>query len=256
MKRTKTKRRFRDVSRESVKAINEHRAGDRDALNRLTELHRGYVVQQAHRVAFADGYERDSHTIDDLIQEGMIGLVHCVPFFNIERGIPFLAFARFHIRARMIRLMQNNGLVHTPTTAHPSSGGTAYFPDAAMRARRLRAVGFGGKRVSFDAALLYIPTPDQAHDLEEDNGKLREALDRLHPHHAQMLIDRYGLFGHEQVLTLAKTHKVSKQRISQIEDKARQHLRLALINPTYNPRQNQARPESRNAYPQDTHQVA
>lgn len=83
-----------------VAAVREH--DDRDALQALVAEHLGLVRRIARRHATHDGQ------VDDLVQEGAVGLLKAIRRFEPERGVPFRAYAgalvageiRHHLRDR------------------------------------------------------------------------------------------------------------------------------------------------------------
>ena len=83
-----------------VAAVREH--DDRDALQALVAEHLGLVRRIAHRHATY------GEQVDDLVQEGVVGLLKAIRRFEPERGIPFPAYAsalvggeiRHHLRDR------------------------------------------------------------------------------------------------------------------------------------------------------------
>jgi RNA polymerase sigma-32 factor len=77
------------------------RAGDEEATGRLVRSHLGFVVHIARR------YRRFGLPLNDLVQEGTIGLIHAVRRFDPARNIRLCTYAawwiRFHIQAYVVR---------------------------------------------------------------------------------------------------------------------------------------------------------
>src|SRR5436190_1217147 len=73
--------------------------GDRDASERLVEAHMGFVVRTAH------AHRGQTSALEDLVQEGVLGLLAAVRAFDLERRPPvrLLTFARSFIERDMRR---------------------------------------------------------------------------------------------------------------------------------------------------------
>jgi RNA polymerase sigma-32 factor len=71
------------------------RAGDEEAAGRLVRSHLGFVVHIARR------YRRFGLPLDDLVQEGTIGLIHAVRRFDPGRNIRLCTYAAWWIRAHI-----------------------------------------------------------------------------------------------------------------------------------------------------------
>lgn len=71
------------------------RAGDEDAAGRLVRSHLGFVVHIARR------YRRFGLPLNDLVQEGTIGLIHAVRRFDPTRNVRLCTYAAWWIRAHI-----------------------------------------------------------------------------------------------------------------------------------------------------------
>jgi len=71
------------------------RAGDEDAAGRLVKSHLGFVVHIARR------YRRFGLPLNDLVQEGTIGLIHAVRRFDPARNVRLCTYAAWWIRAHI-----------------------------------------------------------------------------------------------------------------------------------------------------------
>ncbi len=69
------------------------RAGDEDAASRLVKSHLGFVVHIARR------YRRFGLPLNDLVQEGTIGLIQAVRRFDPGRNVRLCTYAAWWIRA-------------------------------------------------------------------------------------------------------------------------------------------------------------
>jgi len=87
------------------------RAGDEAAARTLVSSNLRFVVK------ICCGYIRYGLPIEDLVQEGNIGLIHAVQKFEPERGIRLVTYAVWWIRAAIHRhILENWSLVKLGTT--------------------------------------------------------------------------------------------------------------------------------------------
>ncbi|HZN93164.1 MAG TPA: RNA polymerase factor sigma-32 [Myxococcales bacterium] len=87
------------------------RAGDEEAARTLVSANLRFVVK------VCCGYRRYGLPVEDLIQEGNIGLIHAVAKFEPERGIRLVTYAVWWIRAAIHRhILENWSLVKLGTT--------------------------------------------------------------------------------------------------------------------------------------------
>lgn len=119
--------------------------GDPDAAFRLISSHLRLVVK------IAMGFQRRwMQNVLDLIQEGNVGLVRAVEKFDPEKGIKFSYYARFWIKAYILKfIMDNWRLVKLGTTQNQRKlfynlnkerqvlQAQGYDPDSATLAKRL-----------------------------------------------------------------------------------------------------------------------
>ncbi|MFZ5890743.1 MAG: sigma-70 family RNA polymerase sigma factor [Myxococcota bacterium] len=81
----------RDEELELARRWKHH--GDRDAAERLTRAHLGVVVHMAHK------YRHYGVPLSDLVAEGNFGLAQALNRFEPERGLRFVTYATYWIRA-------------------------------------------------------------------------------------------------------------------------------------------------------------
>lgn len=73
--------------------------------NMIVENNIGFVVQKARTIG---GHDTD---LNDLIQEGILGVIRATEMFNPEIGKNFVTYAFHHIRKRMIKHIVENRVV-------------------------------------------------------------------------------------------------------------------------------------------------
>jgi len=87
------------------------RSGDEEAVQALVSANLRFVVK------ISCGYRRYGLPIEDLVQEGNIGLMHAVAKFEPERGLRLVTYAVWWIRATLHRyILENWSLVKLGTT--------------------------------------------------------------------------------------------------------------------------------------------
>lgn len=80
------------------------RAGENEADNmlKLWNRNKGFVFKTAKKYS---GYAE----MDDLMQEGYLGLCEAVRYYDAEKGVPFINYAALWIRQVMQRYIDNTG---------------------------------------------------------------------------------------------------------------------------------------------------
>ena len=94
---------MRAVSGHSERLVARARGGDRDARTALVEEHLGLVRSLAFR------YRGFGLPLDDLVQEGAVGLLSAIDDFDPHRGASFSTFAFWRVRAAITHALSANG---------------------------------------------------------------------------------------------------------------------------------------------------
>ena len=98
-----------------VAAVREH--DDRDALQELLTEYLGLVRRIARRNAV------DSDQVDDLVQEGVVGLLKAIQRFEPRRGVPFPAYARTLVAGEISHhLRDRSSCLRLPEPVHELRG--------------------------------------------------------------------------------------------------------------------------------------
>lgn len=120
-----------DAAEERRLAI-AYRQGDERAGERLVLSNLDVVVKVAFR------YHTRMGQILDLVQEGNVGLLRALEKYDPARGVPFSAYARFWVRAMVLRyLMENHHLASSANTRE----GRRLFWEMARERQRISANG-------------------------------------------------------------------------------------------------------------------
>ena len=194
-------------------------AGDAAARELLIENNLGFIRRTALEVCGKAG--ESGLDVDDLVQEGCIGLLSAIDRFDAARGMKFLTYAAPAIRNAMTdcvraalsqfeRRLESNGLqrVHLDDVL-----------DADEQLLRIEAV-----------ADPHTQTPEQVVLRREQLAELYAGLDNLTAREQTWLLYRHGFAdGAEHPLTAAARHfHLSENRARALDAQAIDDLRLEL----------------------------
>jgi len=228
-------------------------------IRRFVESNLRLVINQAKK------YGNSLLPLDELIQEGNLGLMHAVPRFDYRRGLRFSTYATWWIRHAIGRAIADKGRtvrlpVHMIEAAHQMAKTRMQMAAALGRpptdeelAKKLKlSVDKLDKMRRWTMMTVSLDEPvnedreDPMGDFVSEEtdepqpwstlipGKdfqmLWEALSRLRGIEGDVLRLRYGL-GDDQELTLreiGEKYSLSRERIRQLETQALKKLRLQL----------------------------
>lgn len=235
-----------------------HRGGPdgQAALDRLTRANLRFVVSVAKQ------YQNQGLTLNDLIDEGNLGLIKAAQKFDETRGFKFISYAVWWIRqsilqaiseqSRIVRMPLNQvGFQSKLTKAivsfeqeferRPSVGELAELLDTDV-SKVQEALGTNGKKVSVDApfaeddsnCLIDIMTDDSApgtdNQMEKESlsSDLDAALKSLNNRERQVLKMLFGIGRNEMTAEeVANTLNLTRERVRQIKERALRRLREA-----------------------------
>jgi len=251
----------REDEQELARQFRDH--DDLQAARRLVMSQLRFVVH------IARGYNGYGLPLNDLVQEGNIGLMKAVKRFDPDVGVRLVSFAVHWIRAEIHEyVLRNWRLVKIATTKAQrklffnlrkskkylgwlSKDETeAIANDLGVSAREVTEMEkrLAGQDMAFDPApsddeeMAYAPahylpssTPDPAELIETDDwqrqssGQLHNALQNLDERSRQILQARWLAEKKTTLQDLAKRYEVSAERIRQIEQRAIKLLRAELV---------------------------
>lgn len=192
------------------------RRGDRVARTTLVEEHMSLVRAVALR------YRGLGVPVEDLVQEGAIGLLSAVDKYDASRGATFSTYAFWRIRA---------AVTHALTT----TGNVVRFPRS-LQDRRQRAVPVSLDRPLVDGAVLGDRLEDDPSSRPDARAlrkleamDVRAALRRLRPRKRAIVSRHFGIDREPETLsTIAADLHLSPARTRALEDQALRELATTL----------------------------
>jgi RNA polymerase primary sigma factor len=228
--------------------------GDTIALEKLVQANLRFVISVAKQ------YQGFGLTLQDLINEGNVGLIKAAQRFDHSRGFKFISYAVWWIRqsiinaiatqSRMVRLPQNKmadlrklqeaSIRWTQENGRePSTEELAEFVDRPEEEVEM-VLAAGARHVSLDAPMVdgeegslkdVIAIDSPAADDEIVRASLIAAVDeclqKLHPREREVLELSFGI-GRDNPMKLediADEFELTRERIRQIRDRALRKLR-------------------------------
>ncbi|MEM9491905.1 MAG: sigma-70 family RNA polymerase sigma factor [Myxococcota bacterium] len=143
--------------------------GDRRARRRLVESHLRSVIKLALK------YRGYGIYLSDLIAEGNLGLLEALNRFEPQRGLRFLTYARYWIRAYMLaHVLKHWSIVDMGTTALQSK---MFFRLQAEHAKLVGELGEGDKSIESRLADKFQTSVDHVRTSLERLGRRDASLD-------------------------------------------------------------------------------
>ena len=253
---------LQDIAKESLVTPEEEvelaqriKEGDQRALDRLVRANLRFVVSVAKQ------YQNQGLSLQDLINEGNLGLIKAAQRFDETRGFKFISYAVWWIRqsilqavaeqARIIRLPLNQvgavsklkktaAMLEQEYQRKPSTAELAKEMDL-PESKVQSLMGMNMRQISTDAPLdddddgsfldVYVDqdstATDQAVENESDNNAINHALSSLSEKERQVINMYYGI-GTPREYSLdeiALTMGISRERTRQIRDRVLKRLK-------------------------------
>lgn len=253
---------LQDIAKESLVTPEEEvelaqriKEGDQRALDRLVRANLRFVVSVAKQ------YQNQGLSLQDLINEGNLGLIKAAQRFDETRGFKFISYAVWWIRqsilqavaeqARIIRLPLNQvgavsklkktaAMLEQEYQRKPSTAELAKEMDL-PESKVQSLMGMNMRQISTDAPLdddddgsfldVYVDqdstATDEAVENESDNNAINHALSSLSEKERQVINMYYGI-GTPREYSLdeiALTMGISRERTRQIRDRVLKRLK-------------------------------
>lgn len=253
---------LQDIAKESLISPEEEvelaqriKAGDQQALERLVKANLRFVVSVAKQ------YQNQGLSLQDLINEGNVGLIKAAQRFDETRGFKFISYAVWWIRqsilqavaeqARIIRLPLNQvgavsklkktaAMLEQEYHRKPSTEELAKELDL-PESKVQNLIGMNMHQISTDAPLdddddgnfldVYVDqdsvATDEAVENESDNNAIKRSLNALTDKERQVINMYYGIgVSREYSLDeIALNMGISRERTRQIRDRALKRLK-------------------------------
>ncbi|MBR4147704.1 MAG: RNA polymerase sigma factor RpoD/SigA [Bacteroidales bacterium] len=240
---------------EEVELAQRIKDGDQQALDRLVRANLRFVVSVAKQ------YQNQGLSLQDLINEGNVGLIKAAQRFDETRGFKFISYAVWWIRqsilqavaeqARIIRLPLNQvgavsklkktaAMLEQEYHRKPSTEELAKEMDLS-EAKVQSLLGMNMHQISTDAPLdddddgnfldVYVDqdsiATDEAVENESDNNAIKRSLEALSDKERQVINMYYGIGTNREYSLdeIALTIGISRERTRQIRDRALKRLK-------------------------------
>lgn len=203
-------------------------SGDRVALNELIQANLKFVVKMANR------HIGQGVPIDDLIQEGNIGLMEAARNFNPQGDQRFISYASLWIRKRLNESVAKTGrIVRLPHNQEYEIYKAKMRGEEVDEPRRVeidKPVGDENATTVGDLVLKSGSETEYAIEMDDIKFKVKQALSALKDRDQAIIKDYFGIDCEYEVPTddIAKKYKMTNVRVCQIVKASIQKMKVAL----------------------------
>jgi RNA polymerase primary sigma factor len=243
------------TAEEEVELARRIKAGDKDALEKLTKANLRFVVSVSKQ------YQNQGLSLPDLINEGNLGLIKAAQRFDETRGFKFISYAVWWIRQSILQaLAEQSRIVRLPLNKIGSINkiNKAYAkleqqnerePDSQEIAEMLdipesevkESIRNSGRHISMDAPLIQdeentlydvlrsdeTNTPERELMVESLRKEIDRAISTLTPRESDVVRLYFGLNSkHPMTLEeIGEKFDLTRERVRQIKEKAIRRLK-------------------------------
>jgi RNA polymerase primary sigma factor len=231
------------------------REGSSEFARRRAQLAREELVRSNLRLvtSIAKKYQNRGIAMEDLIQEGTLGLIHAVDKYDHRKGFRFSTYAHWWIRQAIERAIMNKGAqVRLPVHVFDARREVAKVtrdlthslgrePDFAEIAKALQLpeeklhevlaavprepqslddpIGDDEDRTLAEAIASEGPPPDEQVIALDEQHRVKRLLTRLSPMEIDIITRRYGLThdDDETLEEIGRSYSLSRERVRQIQ---------------------------------------
>lgn len=204
---------------EEERALSERiQNGDQRALSKLVEANLRFVVTIARQ------YKGRGVDMEDLVNEGNIGLMKAAAKFDASKGVRFVNYAVVHVRQQMEKAIGAAQLASGAVAAPQAPAGSA--PTSSSLDAPL------GHRTNMSLLSVLInqdaPMADERIYSEAIEEAIEFALGSLDQRETKVINAFFGIGQeHETMAEIAEDMDLKRERVRQIRDKAVRKLRKA-----------------------------
>ncbi len=242
-------------SDEEVELAKQIKQGDTKALDKLVNANLRFVISVAKQ------YQNQGLSLQDLINEGNLGLIKAAKRFDETRGFKFISYAVWWIRqsilqaiaeqSRIVRLPLNKigSINRVHKTFSRLEQAFEREPSIHEIAEELEirpadvstSINSSGKHISMDAPLIQdeegslyevlkskdTPSPDEKLINESLKKEIERTLSTLNNREAEIVKLFFGLNGYHQhsLEEIGEEFNLTRERVRQIKEKAVRRLR-------------------------------
>lgn len=213
------------------------RKGNKNAKAKLLAANMRFVIQ------VASNYRNDSLTQEELVSEGAMGLWRSIDYFDETRGVRFITYAVWWIKASITRAISEKGsMVRLPlnrqTQLHKAKASCGSKP-LPSEIKELDAIG--GRTISLSSPVEQLgnlkleelipdestESPDTQYNQDFIRSFTQKLLNKLPVREKQILQDINGIGCDCERNIREESHflGLSRERIRQLRDQAKQRIR-------------------------------